>query len=120
MSMNNQEECSSSELELFKRPVVESDIVNGKFKKFYPITKLKDSGPTQFLIENAADHSLDLRQSYLNIKFKVMNSDGSNLAADAKAGLINYPIASLFQQLDVLLNGDLRSSSTYTYSYRVI
>ena len=118
--MNSQKECSFSELELFKRPVVQSDILNGKFDKIYPITKLEDSGPTEFLIENATDHFLDLRQSYLNIKFKVANSDGSNLSAYAKAGLVNYPTASLFQQVDVLLNGNLISSSTNTYAYRVM
>ena len=96
--MHNQEECSLSELELFKRPVVQSDILSGKFDKIYPITTLEDSGPIEFLIENATDHFLDLKQSYLNIKFKVVNSDDSNLAADTKAGLVNYPIASLFQQ----------------------
>ena len=73
--MNNEEE----------RPAVQSDILNGKFEKIYPITKLKDSGPIEFLIENATDHFLDLRQSYLNIKFKVVNNNGSNLAANAKA-----------------------------------
>ena len=63
---------------------------------------------------------LDLKQSYLNIKFKLANSDGSNLAADAKAGLANYPIASLFKQVDALLNGNLISSSTNTYAYRAM
>ena len=118
--MNNQEEFSFSELELFKRPAVQSDILNGKFEKIYPIAKLEDSGPIEFLIENATDHFLVLRQNYLNIKFKVVNSDGSNLAADAEAGLVNYPIASLFQQVDVLLNGNLISSSTNTYAYRAM
>ena len=75
MSMNSQEECSFSELGLFKRPIVQSDILNETFKKIYPIT--------EFLIENATNHFLDLRQSYLNIKFKVVNGDGSNLVADA-------------------------------------
>ena len=63
---------------------------------------------------------LDLRQSYLNINFKVANSDGSNLAADAKASLLYYPIAYLFQQVDVLLNGDLIRSSTNIYAYRAM
>ena len=49
--MNNQEECSFSELELFKHPVVQSDILNGKFEKIYPITKMEDSGPIEFLTE---------------------------------------------------------------------
>ena len=48
MSVNNQEECSFSELELFKCPVGQSNILNGTFEKIYPITKLDDSGPTEF------------------------------------------------------------------------
>ena len=50
----------------------------------------------------------------------MVNSDGSHLVAGAKAGLVNYPIASLFQQVDVLLNGKLISSSTNTYAYRAM
>ena len=48
------------------------------------------------------------------------NSDNSNLAVDAKAGLVNYRIASLFQQVDVPLNGNLISSSTKTYANRAM
>ena len=47
MSMNNQEECSFSGMELFKDPAVQSDILNGKFEKTYPIAKLEDSGPIE-------------------------------------------------------------------------
>ena len=78
MSMNNQEECSYSEFEFFKRPTIQSDILNGRFEKIYPITKLEDSGQIEILKENVRNHFLDLRQSYLNIKFKVVNSHGSN------------------------------------------
>ena len=46
------------------------------------------------------------------------NSDGSNLAADAKAGLVYYPIVSLFQQVDFFLKGNLKGCSTNTYAYR--
>ena len=49
---------------------------------------------------NVTNLSLDLRRSYVNMKFNVVNSDGSNLAADAKAALVNYPNASLFQKVD--------------------
>ena len=82
--MNNQEECSYSELEFFKRPALQSDILNGRFEKIYPITKLEDSGLIEFLRENVTPYLLDLRQSYLNIKFKVVSSDSSNLVADKK------------------------------------
>ena len=48
MSMNNQEECSFSELELFKRSAVQSDILNRKSEKIYAITKLKDLDQLNF------------------------------------------------------------------------
>lgn len=118
--MNTKEECRVSELELFKRQFVQSDILNGKFKKIYPTTKLEDSGLIQFLIENTTNHFLDLSQSYPDIKFNVVNSHGSNLAANAKADLLNYSIASLFQEVYVLLNSNLISSSTNTCTYRAM
>ena len=64
------------------------------------------------------NHFFDLCQNYLNIKFQVVNSDGSNLVTDGKAGIVIY--ASLFQQVDVLLNGNLISSSANTYAYRAM
>ena len=36
MSKKNQEECSLSELKLLKRAVLQSDVLNRKFKKIYP------------------------------------------------------------------------------------
>ena len=53
MGMNNQGVCSFSELELFKHQVVQSEILNGKFKKIYLISKMEDSGPIEFLIERS-------------------------------------------------------------------
>ena len=50
----------------------------------------------------------------------MVNSNSSNLAADTKAGSVNYLMASSFQQVDVLLNGNLISSSTNTYIYRAM
>ena len=36
------------------------------------------------------------------------------------AGLVNYPIVSLFQQVDVLFDGNLISSSVNIYAYRAM
>lgn len=95
--MNHQEEFSLSESELFKDSAVQNHVLNGNFEKIYPITKLEHSGLIKFLIENAKDHFLDLEQSYLSIRFKVVNSNGSNLASNAKATLVSCSISSFFQ-----------------------
>ena len=38
----------------------------------------------------------------------------------SKVGFANYPIASLFNQVDVILGGKLISSATNTYAHRSI
>ena len=63
---------------------------------------------------------LDLARSYLYLKVKVSKADGSNLDGARKVGFANYPIASLFNQVDVILSGKLISSATNTYAYRSI
>ena len=50
----------------------------------------------------------------------VSKTDGSNLDGASKIGFTNYPIASLFDQVDVILGGKLLSSATNTYAHRSI
>ena len=47
-------------------------------------------------------------------------TDGSNLDSASKVGFANYPVASLFNQVDVILGGKLISSATNTYAHRSI
>ena len=59
-------------------------------------------------------------RSYLYLKVKVSKTDGSNLDGASKVGFANYPVASLFNQMDVILGGKLISSTTNTYAHRSI
>ena len=63
---------------------------------------------------------LDLARSYLYLKVKVSKVYGSNLDGASKVGFANYPITSLFNQVDIILGGKLISSATNTYAYRII
>ena len=49
-------------------------------------------------------------------KVKVSKADGSSLDGASKVGFANYPIASLFNQVDVILGSKLISSATNTYA----
>jgi hypothetical protein len=46
--------------------------------------------------------------------------DGTNIANDAKVSLINYPLATIFCQVDVTLGECLISQSSATYPYSAI
>ena len=112
-------ECTLSDSDIFTPAFVQSDIEHGLFEDIYPITKLDDNEPVEFNIDNSTDKFLDLVNSTLNISCKIVKGNGTNLQdTDAAVTFINYPISSLFSQVDVSLGGNVISSSTNTYSYR--
>ena len=99
---------------------MQSDIESGRYEDIYPITKLEDNGPIEFGIDNASDKFLDLNNSFLKVKCKTTKANGQNLADADKVSVINYPVSSLFSQVDILLGGKVISSSTNNYLYRAL
>ena len=84
----------------------------------YPLTKLEDSGPVEFVIKNSTDKFIDFVSTYLRLKVRLVKSDGTAHAeTENKASFVNYPIASIFNQLDVYLGGTLITSSSNTYAF---
>ncbi|XP_043363062.1 uncharacterized protein F54H12.2-like [Dermochelys coriacea] len=49
---------------------------------------------------------------------KTVKGDGNELTKDAEVGLVNYLVASIFSQLDVMQGDHLVSQSNNCYSYR--
>ena len=113
-------DCSSLSLDLFLLPPIQSSFQKGKFIDYHPITSLSDGGPIEFKVSGRGKEFLDLAHSYLYLKVKVSQSDCSNLNGASKVGFTNYPVASLFNQVDVILGGKLISSAANTYTHRSI
>jgi len=65
-----------------------------------------------------SNHYLDLADSLLRIKLKVVNTDGTNLAEGSTVGTTNLFMHALFSQLDLYFNEQLVSNSNIGYSYR--
>ena len=86
-------DCSSLSLDLFLLPPTQLSFQKGKSVDYHPITSLSDSGPIEFKVSGSGKEFLDFA---------------------------NYPIASLFNQVDVILGGKLISSATNTYAHRSI
>ena len=113
-------ECNISDLDIFTPAFVQTDILKGRFEDVFPLSNIEDGGPLEFSINNTSEKFLDLANSYLKLSFRVMKADGSELDADAKVTVANYSIASIFSQLDIILNGKNISSSTNLYPYRAM
>ena len=113
-------DCSSSSLDVFLLPPTQSSFQKGKSIDYRPITSLTDGGQIDLKASGSGKEFFDLACSYLYLKVKVSKADDSNLDAASKVGFANYPIASLFNQVDVILGGKLTSSVTNTYVHHSI
>ena len=108
-------DCSSSCLDLFLLPPTQLSFQKGKSIEYHSITSLSDGGPIEFKVSGSGKEFLNLAQSYLYLKVKVSKADGSNLDGASKVGFANYHIASLFNQVDVIVGDKMLSSFTNTY-----
>ncbi|XP_036417034.1 uncharacterized protein F54H12.2-like [Colossoma macropomum] len=113
-------ECMKSELDLFTIPMTQHSIESYKYVETPPITAITKNGPLEFFIAGSGDTYVDLNRSLLYLTCKVTNTDGTDLAAGAAVGLINYPAATLFSQVDLSLGDKLISQSGSTYAYRAV
>ena len=97
-----------------------SSFQKSKSIDYHPIPSLSYGGPTEYKVSGSGKEFLDLARSYLYLRVKVSKADGSNLDSASMVGFTNYPTASLFNQVDVILGGKLISSATNTYAHRSI
>lgn len=113
-------ECAKSELELFTLPPTQTVIERSQWVEFHPLANVSDGGPVEFNISGSGDDYLDLSQTQLYIKVKILKSDGKPLTAENKVGPVNLLLHSLWSQVDISLNERLVSSSNNTYPYRAM
>ena len=111
-------ESATTALDLFDLPPTQSSVVKSKIIDIHPLTSLSDEGPIEFKISGNGEAFLDPSQTQLYLKLKVTKADGSNLDAASKTATTNYPIGSLFSQVNVTMGGKLISASSNTYAHR--
>ena len=113
-------ECTKSELDLFKAPYTQLSIDQTSYVEISPLNSVESQEVLDFVIPGAGSFYLDLNNTLLQLRLKVTKADGTNLAADDACSIINYPLNTIFSQVDLSLNDVLISSSSATHPYRSI
>ncbi|GFX27778.1 uncharacterized protein F54H12.2 [Trichonephila clavipes] len=113
-------DCTKYELNLFAPPPTQMVIERGHWVQFPPIANVSDGGPIEFLISGSREEYLDLSQTQLYVRAKILKSDGKLITEENKVSPINLFLHSLFSQVDISLNERIISSSSNTYAYRAI
>ncbi|XP_065126020.1 uncharacterized protein F54H12.2-like [Paramisgurnus dabryanus] len=117
---NMSEECIKSELDLFTVPLTQTSIEKNTYVEIPPLSALSDTAPLEFFIAGTGEDYIDLNNTLLFLRVKITNPNGTDIAAGAPVGLVNYPIGSLFAQTDVSLGDRLISQSSSTHPYRCV
>ena len=120
MAFVHRQSCEGvkSELDLFAVPPTQTSIEEGRWVEHQPLTSLDSGGPIEFILPGTGDAYLDLANTYLLIRAKVVRWIGTDLADDTPVGPVNNWLHSLFSQVDVYLNDTLVTPSSNTYPYR--
>jgi hypothetical protein len=108
------------EVLLFERPstVVAYDKI--QYVEYRPTMQLSNGGSIDFVIPPTANQYINLKKTYLKVKVKLVKSDGSDIdLTKVLVSCINLPLHTIFNQVDVLLQQQLVSSTGgQTYGYK--
>lgn len=108
-------ECIKSELDLFTVPPTQTVLEKNTYLEVQPLSAISDSAPLEFFIAGTGeDYTL------LFLRLKITKPTGADIPTPSLVGLINYPEATIFSQVDVSLGDRLISQSSSTYPYRCI
>ena len=120
MAFVHRQSCEGvkSELDLFAVPPTQTSIEHGGWIEHQPITSLDSGGPIEFVVPGAGDAYIDLANTYLLVRAKVVRGVGTDIADDAPVAPVNNWLHSLFSQVDVHLNDTLVTPSSNTYPFR--
>jgi len=122
MRFDNSNECMKSELDLFSVPPTQTSLENGVWNKIEAATgNNSDKSTVQFKIPPSGDSYLDLSETFLHLKCSIKKKSDNNVtlitAADA-VGPVNNFLHSMFEQVEVKINGTSVENSNKYYAYR--
>lgn len=114
-------EVQPSELSIFDLPGTQTGVVNLSFQQIRPVSQLDNESPIEFNIsgQNSMDY-IDLRKSTMNLKVRLVKSDGSKITSTDKVGPVNLLLHSLFSQVEVNVQNKSITSSTTNYPYKAM
>ena len=100
-------------------PLTQTSVEEGRWVEYGPITAVKHSDDTiEFKIAETDSEDIDLKNSFIRVKAKIVNADGEPLGATADVALVNFWLHALFSQIDMTLKDTLVTTSNNTYPYK--
>lgn len=106
-----------SELDIFTKSADNLSVEKSLFSNYQPLSSLDGNGPIEFYIAGSSDYYLDLSQTLLQVKVKVLTSTGADLTTEVVAPVNNF-FHSLFNKIDLQVQDKLIGDTNTTYPYK--
>ena len=110
-------QVKNSSLCIFDRPATQTDFVRNQTVEYYPLTNVSAGGPIEFTIPGNSEEYIDVNDIQLYLTAKVTKSDGKDIEDTDKVGLNNLPIATLFQDVGLILGDTQIEGGNMCYPY---
>jgi hypothetical protein len=119
ISFRASKEIYGPEVDLFNLPPTDISVVASNYQKISATTTVRENNnPINFRISQSSTSFLDLRDSFIHVKARILKSDGSNLLDTDKIAPCNLFLHTLFQNVNVKFNERLVSTSNNMYAYQ--
>ena len=112
-------DCKTSSLCIFDTPGVLTDIKRSYVVDYHPISSLKSDSPIEFEIPASADDYIDVSNTKLYVRFKIVQDNGK--AVDQTKDIVavnNLAISTLFSDASLKIGETIVQGGASDYPYR--
>lgn len=119
MMMDNDCACSLNETEFFDPINKQIVLEKAQWVDIYPVNTLSTTAPIEFYINGSNDEFLDLNNTMLQVKVKIINATGdANLENTDVVAPVNNWLHSMFSDVSLTLSGTQIEGGNYHYPYK--
>lgn len=112
-------DCKTSSLCIFDKPGILTDIHRNYIVDYYPVSTLSSTAPIEFFIPGNGEDYIDVNDIKIYVKLKVTKADGSDINQTTDiVGLTNLPIATLFQDVLLMIGDNQIEGGDMSYPLR--
>ena len=112
--------CDKSEIDLFSVPPTQQSLERGRWIDYAPLSSVENSDSAITYLIAGTDEYIDLSKTILTVTGKITAEGGATLTGGNQTSVapVNDFLHSLFNQVDVYLNGKQVTPAMATYAYR--
>lgn len=120
LTTNDLREAQPSGLSLFTLPPTQTAIERIYFQEICSNSQLTSNTIDFEITGKHGMEYVDLKRSKLYLKVKIVNGDGSPITENDNVGPVNLLFSSMFQSVEVTMQGKLITSTTSHYPYKAM